>query len=186
VCRRLVSVAIVGIEEVRAYTDCLSVQCFALRGDAIVPRLSALCTPVPELGLLPLRANVSAAKGRLILSRIWERIRRRIQVERNLFLEYEVSPHRAFLAKVPSKDLRFINKDSNLQSTLANIGDPDLDEVGNFIPFKQACLQGQVNRLRPPIHVETVFGSTTLSPSLNWMYPLMLGSRDRIDGSYGR
>jgi hypothetical protein len=28
--------------------------------------------------------------------------------------------------------------------------------VGQFIPFKQFRLQGQVNPLHPPIHVETV------------------------------
>ena len=39
-----------------------------------------------------------------IVSRIWERIRRRIQVEKNLFFEYEVSPHRAFLAKIARRD----------------------------------------------------------------------------------
>jgi hypothetical protein len=114
------------------------------------------------------------------VSGIWERTRRRIQVEKNLFFEYEVSPHRAFLANVPAKDLHFINKDSNPQPTLANTGEPDRREVGSFIPFKQVRLQGQANPLRPPIHLETVLIGRALGQSTG--YRSGVGFRIRDDG----
>jgi hypothetical protein len=126
--------------------------------------------------------------------RIWERIRRRIQVEKNLFFEYDVSPHRAFLTKVAEKEGHLtdgraspqsasqqISKSSSQSpSSTANTGEPDPDQFGIFIPFKQVRLQGQVNPLRPPIHVETVLIGRALGQSTG--YRSGVGFRIRDDG----
>jgi len=128
------------------------------------------------------------------VSRVWERIKRRIQVEKNLFFEYEVSPHRAFLAKIAGKDANLTDGNSNLQSTsqqlskgasrspphIVNNGESDPDILGNFIPFKQVRLQGQVNPLRPPIHPETVLIGRALGQSTG--YRSGVGFRIRDDG----
>lgn len=127
--------------------------------------------------------------------RIWERIRRHIQVEKNLFFEYDVSPHRAFLAKVAEKESQRNDECFNPQSIsqqpsksssqspspTANASEPDLvRQFGNFIPFKQVRLQGQVNPLRPPIHVETILIGRALGQSTG--YRSGVGFRIRDDG----
>lgn len=128
------------------------------------------------------------------MSGVWERIRRRIQVERNLFFDYEVSPHRALLARIAEKDTRLTNKDSNSQPTSQQLsddpsqspppivitGESDLEKFGNFIPFKQVRLQGQVNPLRPPFHVETVLIGRALGQATG--YRSGVGFRIRDDG----
>jgi hypothetical protein len=125
---------------------------------------------------------------------MWERIRRRVRVEKNLFFEYDVSPHRAFLAKIAEKESHLTDKGSNPQSrsqqarknssrsvsSIARTGETDLEKVGNFIPFKQVRLQGQANPLRPPIHVETVLIGRALGQPTG--YRLGVGFRIRDDG----
>ena len=126
--------------------------------------------------------------------RIWDRIRRRIQVEKNLFFEYNVSPHRAFLAKIAEKEGHLTGEGSNPSSpsqqpykgssqspsSTANAGEPDLEKFGNFIPFKQSRLQGQINPLRPPIHVETVLIGRALGQPTGYLSGV--GYRIRDDG----
>jgi hypothetical protein len=128
------------------------------------------------------------------VSRIRERISRRIQVGKNLFFEYEVSPHRAFIAKIAEKDTHLADKNSNSRSTsqqlsnnasqspspTENTGKPDPNKLGDPIPFKQVRLQGQVNPLRPPIHVETVLIGRALGQSTG--YRSGVGFRIRDDG----
>jgi hypothetical protein len=126
--------------------------------------------------------------------RIWERIRRRIQVEKNLFFEYEVSPHRAFLAKIARRDTVLTDKNPNSQlaspqrsqdssqslSSTPSTEKAALNRFGAFIPFKQARLQGQVNPLRPPIHVETVLIGRALGQPTGYRFGV--GFRIRDDG----
>jgi hypothetical protein len=125
---------------------------------------------------------------------MWERIKRRIQVEKNLFFEYEVSPHRAFLAKTAKRDTQLTDKNSNSQLASPQLSKdssqklsstPSTEEApskgfGAFVPFKQARLQGQVNPLRPPIHVETVLIGRALGQSTG--YRSGVGFRTRDDG----
>lgn len=61
-----------------------------------------------------------------------------------------------------------------------NTGEPDLEKFGNFIPFKQVRLQGQVNPLRPPIHVETVLIGRALGQPTGYRFGV--GFRIRDDG----
>jgi hypothetical protein len=126
--------------------------------------------------------------------RIWDKIRRRVQVEKNLFFEYDVSPHRAFLTKIAEKQDHITDKGSNPQSlsqqpsesssgspsSTANTDGPKLEKIGNFIPFKQVRLQGQVNPLLPPIHVETVLIGRALGQPTG--YRSSVGFRIRDDG----
>jgi len=58
--------------------------------------------------------------------------------------------------------------------------EPDLEKFGNFIPFKQVRLQGQINPLRPPIHVEAVLIGRALSQPTG--YRSGVGFRIRDDG----
>jgi hypothetical protein len=133
-------------------------------------------------------------KGMTIVSRIWERIRRRIQVEKHLFFEYEVSPHRAFLSKIARRDIHLGDKNPNSQSASPQLskdfsqslsstpsrGNAALNGFGAFVPFKQARLQGQVNPLHPPTHVETVLIGRALGQSTG--YRSGVGFRIRDDG----
>jgi hypothetical protein len=124
------------------------------------------------------------------VSRIWEAIRHRVQIHKNLFFDYEVSPHRAFLAKIAKKGVEFVDKKSHSQSTfhqpsrskssVVSDGEPDPNEFGNFIPFKQVRLEGQVNPLRPPIHVETVLIGRALGQPTGYRFGV--GFRIRDDG----
>jgi hypothetical protein len=133
-------------------------------------------------------------KGMTIVPRMWERIRRRIQVEKNLFFEYEVSPHRSFVAKIARRDTHLTDKSPNSQSASPQLPKDSsqsppstpstekaaLNRFGGFIPFKQARLQGQVNPLRPPIHLETVLIGRALGQSAG--YRSGIGFRTRDDG----
>jgi hypothetical protein len=124
--------------------------------------------------------------------KLWERIRRRIQVEKNLFFDYEVSPHRAFLAK---RETRLANIDASSQSEsqlpskessqtrsspMSSSEEADLEKFGAFVPFKQVRLQGQINPLRPPIHVETVLIGRALGQPTGYRFGI--GFRIRDDG----
>ena len=133
------------------------------------------------------------------------RIRRRIPVENNLYFEYEVSPHRAILARISevsandlsgvisspqslgespaprSNPLRRARKEWIASSLPRRVSTEDYSSVlpmasltdlwnsdcalptnttkvpvGMLIPFKQVRLKGQINPLKPPLHVETV------------------------------
>jgi hypothetical protein len=125
------------------------------------------------------------------MPRTWERIRRRIQVEKNLFFDYEVNPHRAFLEKTAAKATHPTDKnsvstsqqhsnDSSQLPSAVSTEETDQNEFGTFIPFKQVRLEGQVNPLRPPIHLETVLIGRALGQSTG--YRSAVGFRIRDDG----
>ena len=116
-------------------------------------------------------------------------IKRRIQIESNLYFEYEVSPHRAILARrseVEADDLsgailgqasnEFPSQKSNDEAQLGR----SKRVTGLHIPFKQVRLKGQINPLKPPLHVETVLIGRALGQETGYLAGV--GFRIRDDG----
>jgi hypothetical protein len=117
-------------------------------------------------------------------------IKRRIQIDNDLFFEYEVSPHRAILARrseAEATDLsgaitscqasnEFTSKNSDDEARL----DTSKRVAGFHIPFKQVRLKGQINPLKPPIHVETVLIGRALGQPTGYLAGV--GFRIRDDG----
>jgi hypothetical protein len=93
-------------------------------------------------------------------------IKRRIEIEGNLYFEYEVSPHRAILARrseIEANDLSSgtVSCQASNGFSPQNLNDNALLDkskraAGFHIPFKQVRLKGQINPLKPPLDVETV------------------------------
>ena len=118
------------------------------------------------------------------------RIRRRTLVENNLYFEYEVSPHRAILARmseVSASDLSGVTSSpQSLAEPPAQFSDcaPPTNTtkvpVGMHIPFKQVRLKAQINPLRPPLHVETVLIGRALGQQTGYLFGV--GFRIRDDG----
>jgi hypothetical protein len=116
-------------------------------------------------------------------------IQRRVQVDENLFFEYSLSPHRAILARrseVEANDLRGAvpcQPSNELQSQNSD-DEAKLDRsksaTGFHIPFKQVRLKGQINPLKPPIHVETVLIGRALGQQTGYLGGV--GFRIRDDG----
>ena len=88
-----------------------------------------------------------------------KRIKRLISMASGLFLEYEVSPHPVLVAR--SSDTT--NGEESLPSIVPG-------EVGGFLPFKQTRLKGQINPLRPPLHLETVLIGRTLQQQTGYFF----------------
>ncbi|MFB6452082.1 hypothetical protein [Bradyrhizobium tunisiense] len=118
------------------------------------------------------------------------RIRRRVQVEAGLYFEYEVAPHRAILARrteISAKDLSEITSSPCQRGAHAIQGlecalpvrAPSVP-TGMYIPFKQVRLKGQVNPLKPPLHVETVLIGRALGQQTGYLSGV--GFRIRDDG----
>ena len=115
-------------------------------------------------------------------------IKRRIQIENDLYFEYEVSPHRAILARRSEvNDLsgatisrqasnEFLSQSSNDDAQL----DGSKRVTGLHIPFKQVRLKGQINPLKPPLHVETVLIGRALGQQTGYLAGV--GFRIRDDG----
>lgn len=117
-------------------------------------------------------------------------IKRRVQVDANLYFEYEVSPHRAILARISelsAKDLadltsspQQLGQAAMQVSERALAGSTGTTPTGMHIPFKQVRLKGQVNPLKPPLHVETVLIGRALGQQTGYL--LGVGFRIRDDG----
>ena len=117
-------------------------------------------------------------------------IKRRVPIESNLYFEYEVSPHRAILARI--SDLTADDVSEAGSQCNASQGIPSrsssreipLDRVqaatGMHIPFKQVRLKGQINPLKPPLHVETVLIGRALGQETGYLAGV--GFRIRDDG----
>jgi len=124
--------------------------------------------------------------------------KRRIQIEKNLYFEYELSPHRAILARIseltanaggqcrsnkgaqaggPCKPSQGLPSGS-LSCEVAQ-GGPKA-QTGIHIPFKQVRLKGQINPLKPPLHVETVLIGRALGQQTGYLSGV--GFRIRDDG----
>ena len=107
-------------------------------------------------------------------------IKRRIQIESNLYFEYEVSPHRAILARrseVEADDLSGAILGQAYDE--AQLG-RSKRVTGLPIPFKQVRLKGQINPLKPPLHVETVLIGRALGQETGYLAGV--GFRIRDDG----
>jgi hypothetical protein len=117
-------------------------------------------------------------------------IKRRIKIEGNLYFEYEVSPHRAILARrseVEANDLSIetasclaSNEFSSEHLNDNTLLDKSKKAAGFHIPFKQVRLKGQINPLKPPLHVETVLIGRALRQPTGYLAGV--GFRIRDDG----
>jgi hypothetical protein len=135
-----------------------------------------------------------ACAGNIKLEPEVTKIKRRVQVETNLYFEYQVSPHRAILARrseVEAKDLsgEIISCQASNEFPSQNSDDEaQLDRskrvAGFHIPFKQVRLKGQINPLKPPLHVETVLIGRALGQQTGYLAGV--GFRIRDDGSRPR
>jgi hypothetical protein len=129
---------------------------------------------------------------------MWKRIRRRVTIENGLRFDYEISPHRAFLAKMaegvadviesaapsqiaPPNDAPPTQFISAPPPTMAPVPTTDgAGRIGDYVPFKQSRLKGQINPLRPPLHVETVLIGRALGQPTDYLFGV--GFRVRDDG----
>jgi hypothetical protein len=117
-------------------------------------------------------------------------IKRRIQIESNLYFEYEVSPHRAILARISdltandASEAGSQRKASQEALSRNSSREMPLDRMqattGMHIPFKQVRLKGQINPLKPPLHVETVLIGRALGQQTGYLAGV--GFRIRDDG----
>ena len=104
-----------------------------------------------------MRPQVSKPSASKELSAEVATMKLRIQIENDLYFEYEVSPHRAILARrseVEANELRgeIISRQASTAIPSLNSDDEaQLDrskrEAGLYIPFKQVRLKGQINPL---------------------------------------
>jgi hypothetical protein len=117
-------------------------------------------------------------------------IKRRVQIESGLYFEYEISPHRAILArrsKIKASDLSGANiscqASDDFPAQNSNC-EPQTDGskrvTGLHIPFKQVRLKGRINPLKPPLHVETVLIGRALGQPTGYLAGV--GFRIRDDG----
>jgi hypothetical protein len=100
--------------------------------------------------------------------------KRRVKIEKDLFFEYEVSPHRAILARISGKSA-VVNENVSIAK--------QSDEIainGTHIPFRQIRSTGRVNPLKPPLDLETVLIGRALGQDVGYLYGV--GFRIRDDG----
>jgi hypothetical protein len=101
--------------------------------------------------------------------------KRRVEIEKGLFFEYEVSPHRAILARISAAPTNSLN-----EKALRSEGVPEIAITGMHVPFKQMRSIGPINPLKPPIDVETVLIGRALGQEVGYLYGI--GFRIRDDG----
>jgi hypothetical protein len=114
--------------------------------------------------------------------------KRRVQIDKNLFFEYEVSPHRAILARISNVSAGRLNRTTPASEKLEGVPQRTACEAslrlnsktGMHIPFKQVRLKGQINPLKPPLHVETVLIGRALGQPTGYLAGV--GFRIRDDG----
>jgi hypothetical protein len=116
-------------------------------------------------------------------------IKRRIQIEDDLFFEYEVSPHRAILARRSEVEANDFRGEIPCHASNELPSQNSYDEArchrsksttGFHIPFKQVRLKGQINPLKPPLHLETVLIGRALGQQTGYLAGV--GFRIRDDG----
>jgi hypothetical protein len=101
-------------------------------------------------------------------------IKRRVQIEKDLFFEYEVSPHRLILERVSAVSGR------GAGITLHKNASTGLAIAGTHIPFKQLRSVGHFNPLKPPLDLETVLIGRALGQQAGYVHGV--GYRIRDDG----
>jgi hypothetical protein len=118
-------------------------------------------------------------------------IKRRVQVDKDLYFEYEISPHRSILARRSKKeanDLRSAIIPFRISNEISSQNPDDEAQLDRgkrvagllHIPFKQVRLKGQINPLKPPLHVETVLIGRALGQQTGYLAGV--GFRIRDDG----
>jgi hypothetical protein len=97
-------------------------------------------------------------------------IRHSVPVGHNLYFEYEDSLHHSVTPFHPqsSTDQPLTLLPSGPTATI----DPTttVHEIGDYVPFKQSRLKGQVNPLQPPLHVETVLIGRALGQATGYLF----------------
>jgi hypothetical protein len=101
--------------------------------------------------------------------------KRRVKIEKDLFFEYEVSPHRAILARISSA-----STNSSNERPLRSEGVREKTITGMHVPFRQIRSTGHINPLKPPIDVETVLIGRALGQEVGYFHGI--GFRIRDDG----
>jgi hypothetical protein len=117
-------------------------------------------------------------------------IKRRIQIDSNLYFEYEVSPHRAILKRLSDLTANDVSEAGSQckapQEALSQSSSREIPldcmqaTTGIHVPFKQVRLKGQINPLKPPLHVETVLIGRALGQQTGYLAGV--GFRIRDDG----
>jgi hypothetical protein len=111
--------------------------------------------------------------------------RRVIQVDKNLYFEYEACSHQRVQKGIDSV---YANRPSPEELPLEGTEQRANNDVpleprivtGMHVPFKQVRLKGQINPLKPPIHVETVLIGRALEQRTGYLFGV--GFRIRDDG----
>ena len=101
--------------------------------------------------------------------------KRRVKIEKDLFFEYEVTAHRAILARISG-----VSKNSSNERPVHPEGAPEITITGTHIPFRQIRSTGHINPLKPPIDVETVLIGRALGQEVGYLHGI--GFRIRDDG----
>ena len=109
--------------------------------------------------------------------------KRRVQIEKDLFFEYEVSPHRSILERVSTISGKAADG-KRLKQDVHNPADKSstsgLTVTGTHIPFKQLRSVGHFNPLKPPLDLETVLIGQALGQEVGYLHGI--GFRIRDDG----
>lgn len=109
--------------------------------------------------------------------------KRRVRIERDLFFEYEVSPHRWMLERISIISGKTVDG-KRLKQDVHNPADKSspsrLTMTGTHIAFKQLRSAGHFNPLKPPLDLETVLIGRALGQEVGYLYGI--GFRIRDDG----
>lgn len=110
-----------------------------------------------------------------------------IYVDKNLYFEFEPRAHRRIRERIEATAAQKHATQSPTgsaipieRSTVTNDGALTRAVNGRPIPFKQVRLKGQINPLKPPIHVETVLIGRALGQPTGYISGV--GYRVRDDG----
>lgn len=86
--------------------------------------------------------------------------KRRVQIEKHLFFEYEVKPHRSILDRIATVSGEVADRKPLRQevlNTAPKVPSSSMPALtGTHIPLKQIRSVGHTNPLKPPLDLETV------------------------------
>jgi hypothetical protein len=110
--------------------------------------------------------------------------KRRVQIEKDLFFEYEVSPHRSILERISA----ISEKTADGKRLKHDVQNPDdkssssglIRMTGTHMPFMQIRSVGHFNPLKPPLDLETVLIGRALGQEVGYLDGI--GFRIRDDG----
>lgn len=110
-------------------------------------------------------------------------IKRRVQIEKDLFFEYEVSPHRLILERASTVSRKAADEEAlrqQVQKAVRKTSSSGFSVTGTHIPFKQMRSVGHFNPLKPPLDLETVLIGRALGQQAGYIHSV--GFRIRDDG----